>query len=105
LEPAFFLGKLSPKKWQGLFSGGTKFTRFTQKFADYESSLLRADEDQLKKVLIGELIKISYIRDMKMFRLRSLGILLIASTLTFLGTLSFRQETKAVPCTINNISR
>lgn len=102
LAPAFFLGRLAPKRWQALFSGRPRFSRFSQRFDDYQKDLDAADENKLKQVLIGELLKVSYIRDMKMFRLTSLGFMLIIAALLFIFALIF-EPGHPPNCIVNNV--
>jgi len=89
LQPAFFLGKLEPLHWRAWFSGKSRNSMLSNKHSEYLLALSVADEERIKSVLIGELLKVSFIRNLKMYRLKALGHTLVFATCLFFLLLIF----------------
>jgi hypothetical protein len=80
--PQFFLFNVS-KSWRAAFSSAPKHSMLDLQQGDYERSLEIADANLLQQVLIGELFKVSYVREIKTYRLKCLSQMLWVSIVLF----------------------
>jgi len=116
LEPKFFIskfGKNSRLKW---FLSGNKFATLATTHAEYCTAVKDATQEKIESVLAAEVLKLSFIRQLKTDRLSAFALSLIVTVVLFVGlifiapkTISDTQtpavlshvETPASPCNQN----
>jgi hypothetical protein len=81
--PRFFLCELEPRRWARLVSSQPKFSRLAQDHGEYVAQLAAADVRQILVVLSGEVLKVSYIRQIKAERMKALAYALFCTTALF----------------------
>ena len=81
--PLFFLSHLSPRRWQRIFSRNPKYSRLGQDHSEYLTHITGADSAALIRVVSAEVLKVSYIRQIKTDRLRALVVVLASSAFLF----------------------
>jgi hypothetical protein len=82
-EPTFFLTRLDPKKWLRFFFRGPHFSRLAQDHSDYLNQVKTLSNTTLLQVISGEVLKVSYIRQIKTDRLRAITIVLTTCAIIF----------------------
>jgi hypothetical protein len=83
--PQFYLWELKPKAWLRLFSQSPAYSVLQPPQKEYFQIFNSSDPETLLYVLTAELLKVSYIRQIKTDRLKAFGLCLIVSTVAFLG--------------------
>lgn len=83
VSPTFFLCDLDPKNWRRVFSRNPRFSRLAQEHGAYVDDVVAADGRRLVEVISAEVLKVSYIRQIKMDRLRVLAYVLLVCVLLF----------------------
>lgn len=110
LRPAFFVTKLQPCGFCRLFSSDPRFARLSETHESYSAQLVNATEDSIEKTLAAEVLKVSFIRQMKTDRLVAFAKVLIATVIVFTALLLIipRKESPSQspsnPCTAGSIS-
>lgn len=84
LTPEFFVTPLHPKSLLALWSGHKTFSKLRRSHRDYMHSL-RQPSESLEETLAGELLKTSYIREIKMLRLAGLGCAMLIALILFVA--------------------
>ena len=84
LAPRFFLTELSDKSLLRLFSSSDRYATLTETHAKYKESVLAAAPEELISVLCSEVLKLSFIRQLKTDRLIWFGAILILTVIVFL---------------------
>jgi hypothetical protein len=82
--PIFFLTQLSPKRLLRYFSRSPRFSRLAQDQAEYLGQITAANGAILLRIISGEVLKVSYIRQIKTERFRAMTIMLTACAVFFL---------------------
>ena len=97
IPPQFFLWELSPRSWRRILLNDPRFARLAQEHGAYLDAVSAADSTVLLRVVSAEVLKVSYIRQIKMDRLKALGYVLLACAVLFVALMI----TEAVPKPIN----
>ncbi len=74
--PTFFLTRLEPKSWLRVFFRSPKFSRLAQEHSEFLNQVTGASNAALLQAISGEVLKVSYIRQIKTDRLRAVAIAL-----------------------------
>jgi hypothetical protein len=98
LRPPFFLAKLSHSGFLRHFSGNKNFARLAETHASYSSALQAASVDVIEAVAVAEVLKLSFIRQMKTDRLGLFAKTLVVAVIAFLA-LTFLTPKQAPPST------
>ena len=69
LEPKFFISELSRRSVLRLFSSGKKFAMLKATHADYCAAVKEATAEKIESIAAAEVLKLSFIRQIKMDRL------------------------------------
>lgn len=81
--PLFFITQLSPKRWRRIFSRSPKYSHLVQDHSDYFSQITAADNLLLLRIVSGEVLKVSYIRQIKADRVKALAVPLVGCSILF----------------------
>lgn len=81
--PLFFITELSPKRWRRIFSRSPKYSRLVQDHSDYFSQITAAENLLLLRIVSGEVLKVSYIRQIKADRVKALAVPLVGCSILF----------------------
>lgn len=81
--PLFFITQFDPKKWRRIFSRSPKCSRLAQTHSDYLTQITAADNELLLQIVSGEVLKVSYIRQIKADRFKALAISLVICSILF----------------------
>jgi hypothetical protein len=84
LEPKFFISKFSPERVLRLFSANRRFVMLETTHAGYCAALKQATADNLESVAAAEVLKLSFIRQLKMDRLAAFATVLIPTVILFI---------------------
>jgi len=84
LEPRFFIAELTPRSFWRLFSGRSRFCRLRMTHPEYCAALERADSRHFESVMAAEVLKLSFIRQLKTDRLQWFAKCLIITVILFL---------------------
>jgi hypothetical protein len=82
-KPPFFLSGLNPKRWLRFLFRSPRFSMLALPQEVFLGDVKNATFDSLIECMTGEVLKVSYIRQIKADRLRALGYLLFACSLLF----------------------
>lgn len=82
-RPQFFLSGLEPKRWLRFLLRSPRFSVLAVPQEAFLGDVKNATFDSLIECMTGEVLKVSYIRQIKADRLRALGYLLFACSLLF----------------------
>lgn len=95
LEPKFFISKFECSNWLRLLSSNKKFAKLKTTHFEYCASLMNATDRELESVVAGEVLKLSFIRQLKTDRLSWFARVLILTVLLFLAlsVVASREET------------
>lgn len=96
-KPLFFIWGLVPRSWWRFWSRSPRFSVLALEQEVYLRDLDTATEGSLLTVLSGEVLKVSYIRQVKADRLRALGWLLVVSAVLFMILMAAEQTVPATP--------
>jgi hypothetical protein len=72
-KPPFFLCEMNPRRFGRIFTSNPAFSRLAQDHEEYLNQVRSADSDALLNVLCAEVLKVSYIRQIKADRLKALA--------------------------------
>src|SRR6266403_1415594 len=81
--PTFFLTQLNPRRWLRIFSRSPNYSRLAQEHSDYLNQVTAVSNAVLLQSLSGEVLKVSYIRQIKTDRLRAVTIVLASCAICF----------------------
>jgi hypothetical protein len=81
--PTFFLSQLKPKKWVRILSGNPRFSGLAEGHLEYLHQVSAANSMDIIRVISGEVLKVSYIRQIKTDRLKALALVLAGCTVIF----------------------
>jgi hypothetical protein len=84
LEPKFFIAKFNPNRFFRYFSSSEKFAMLETKHVDYCNALEKANMEDLVKIAAAEVLKLSFIRQLKTDRLSAFSKVLIATVIGFI---------------------
>lgn len=84
LTPRFFLTELDDKSWLRFLFSSDHFSTLKQTHADYVSAIQRANSADLLSVLAAEVLKLSFIRQLKTDRLMAFARTLIVTAVLFI---------------------
>jgi hypothetical protein len=84
LAPRFFITELTDKSWLRLFSSSDRYSTLTETHAQYRDSVLGAAPEDLISVLCAEVLKLSFIRQIKTDRLIWFARVLTLTVIVFL---------------------
>jgi hypothetical protein len=82
---SFYIHNFHPRRWLRFFSTKPSFSKLSLGESELASAVQAASTDALLIVLTAEVLKVSYIRQIKMDRLKAFGWLLAASAALFAG--------------------
>jgi hypothetical protein len=82
-KPLFFLSHLHPRRWQRIFSRNARYSCLAQDHSEYLSQIAASNSLVLLQVVSGEVLKLSYIRQIKTDRIRVLAIVLACCAVLF----------------------
>ena len=82
-KPEFFLTRLKPRSWLRIFSRSVRFSRLASHQDAFLGDFEKASSSSLLLSVTAEVMKVSYIRQIKADRLRAAGYLLFSSTILF----------------------
>src|SRR6185437_6763962 len=77
LAPRFFISTLSPSRFWRLFSSDRKYVRLKTTHAEYCEALRGSTVEELESIVAAEVLKLSFIRQLKTDRLRAFSKSLI----------------------------
>jgi hypothetical protein len=83
LRPPFFVGKLKTSHLLRLFSSRKKFATLAETHSDYCAAVRDASSEDFEKVLAAEVLKLSFIRQLKNDRVVALGKVLTLTLVAF----------------------
>lgn len=96
LEPPFFIHELRPRRFWRLFSSNPQHAKLALTHESYIASLRAATADTIEAVMAAEVLKVSFIRQMKTDRLaafaKALTVTVIAFVVLLLAVPSHRDE-------------
>jgi hypothetical protein len=98
--PRFYLSELQPKRFPRIFSSKPFYSQLAEDHQSYVESLLAADEEVILKTVAGEVLKISYIRQIKMERFTYLARVLAVSVLLFVFLVAADATSKKIESTV-----
>jgi hypothetical protein len=84
LEPKFFIANFKPKGFLRYFSSNKKFAMLATTHAAYCSALEKANAENLMKIAAAEVLKLSFIRQLKTDRLTAFSKVLIFTVIGFI---------------------
>jgi hypothetical protein len=84
LEPKFFISKFSPKRFLRLFSANRRFVMLETTHAGYCAALKQATAENLESIAAAEVLKLSFIRQLKTDRLAAFATVLIPTVILFI---------------------
>jgi len=79
----FFLSHLRPRRWQRIFSRSPKYSCLAQQHDEYLTEIAASNGLALLQVVSGEVLKLSYIRQIKTDRIRVLAVVLACCAVLF----------------------
>ncbi|HVG90947.1 MAG TPA: hypothetical protein VNB54_05605, partial [Alphaproteobacteria bacterium] len=84
LEPKFFIAKFKPNRFLRYFSSNKKFAMLETTHAAYCDALGQANAENLVKIAAAEVLKLSFIRQLKTDRLGAFSKVLIGTVVGFI---------------------
>jgi hypothetical protein len=87
LEPKFFITEFGRKSILRLFSSSKSFSTLRTTYAQYSAALEKATDQELEAVTAGEVLKLSFIRQLKTDRLQWFTRTLIATVIFFVAVM------------------
>ena len=81
--PHFYLWELIPKGWGRIFSNRAKHSQLAHDHGEYLHAVMASDSATLMHVVAGEVLKVSYIRQIKMERFTWLARVSAVSVILF----------------------
>lgn len=84
LEPKFFIAKFKPNGFLRYFSSNKKFAMLETTHAAYCDALGQANAENLVKIAAAEVLKLSFIRQLKTDRLNAFSNVLIVTVIGFI---------------------
>lgn len=85
LHPQFFVSKFKNPKWFRLFSSSPRYAILEETFSKYSDAVAVATPEAVEKILCAEVLKLSFIRQMKTDRLAAFAWVLILTILSFVS--------------------
>jgi hypothetical protein len=82
-KPQFFVWRFDPKSWMRIWSSAPQFSTMALSQREFVNDIESATTGGLVTSLAAEVLKVSYIRQIKADRLRTAGILLFVSSILF----------------------
>jgi len=111
LNPPFFVSHFSESRIWRLFSSSPRFSKLAETHESYTSALLSASEERIEQIMAAEVLKVSFIRQIKTDRLAGFAKVLTTAVLVFILLLwaarpnePVSQPIRATSCTEGNIS-
>jgi len=83
-SPHFFIWEMKPRSWLRIWSRAPRFSTVVLDQMSFLDELKTATYDSLLKCMTGEVLKVSYIRQIKADRLRTLALLLFVTSVSFI---------------------
>jgi hypothetical protein len=83
LRPPFFISQFKTKRYLHLFTSSKKYASLEETHASYSSSVSQASAAEIESVLSAEVLKLSFIRQMKTDRLTALATALVITVIAF----------------------
>ena len=83
--PPFFLCEMEPRRFGRIFTSNPRFSQLAQDHESYLEQIRASDTVALVRVMSGEVLKVSYIRQIKMDRLAVLARLSALSAILFMA--------------------
>jgi hypothetical protein len=84
LEPRFFISTFSRNRILSLFSSSEKYSMLKATHAEYCAALDQATDGHYESVMAAEVLKLSFIRELKTFRLKWFARLLVGTVFLFM---------------------
>jgi hypothetical protein len=84
LDPKFFIHKLRPRRLLRLFSSSNRFAMLETTHVAYCEALKEATQAKLESIVAAEVLKLSFIRQLKMDRLSAFASALIVTVVLFI---------------------
>jgi len=84
LEPKFFIHEFSRKSVLRLFSSSNRFSMLRTTHADYCAALKQSTVENLESIVAAEVLKLSFIRQLKIERLNWFAKVLVVTVIFFL---------------------
>jgi hypothetical protein len=84
LEPKFFISKFSKQSLLTLFSSNKRFAALATTHSDYCGALKQATAENLESIAAAEVLKLSFIRQLKTDRLTWFANVLIVTVILFI---------------------
>jgi hypothetical protein len=84
LRPAFFVGHFSQSRIWRLFSSSPRFAKLAETHESYTSALQSASVESIERIMAAEVLKVSFIRQIKTDRLAGFAKILTATVLIFI---------------------
>lgn len=87
VRPKFFVSKLHPIRVWRLFSSSSRFSRLVETHASYCETLQNTSDEDIERSIAAEVLKVSFIRQLKTDRLSGFAKILVALVLAFIALL------------------
>jgi len=84
LEPKFYIFRLSPRRLWRLFSSDKKFAMLETTHSGYCEVLKQVAAENIESVAAAEVLKLSFIRQLKMDRLGAFATVMIPTVILFI---------------------
>jgi len=84
LEPKFFISKFSRKSFWRLFSSRKNLAMLEMSHSDYCAAVRSATAEKIESIAAAEVLKLSFIRQLKMDRLSALAKVLVLAVFFFI---------------------
>jgi predicted small integral membrane protein len=85
LRPPFFIHRLEIRRWRRLLFSGKKFARLGETHESYCAAVDKATDGVIEKILAAEVLKLSFIRQVKHDRLTAFAMALTFAVLAFVA--------------------
>jgi hypothetical protein len=83
-DPQFFFSELQPRRFRRIFTSSPRCSSLAQDHAEYFERIIAADAAVLLRVMSGEVLKVSYVRQIKTDRLKWLTFCVLGCALLFI---------------------
>ena len=84
LRPPFFINQFKIERYLHLFLSSKQYASLEETHASYSSAVSKASAADIESVLAAEVLKLSFIRQMKTDRLTALAVALVITVITFI---------------------
>jgi hypothetical protein len=91
-KPQFFIARLAPCRFLRLFSSDPRYARLALTHPEYLHTLRLSEPGALESVVAAEVLKVSFIRQMKTDRLAAFARALVIAILSFVSLIALTHD-------------